>query len=163
MLQRFTKQSCYWHSAKKVSYHDCVYVSRCCNSVEASQCSWDLLSQEQQKQLSKQVFAFVDASQMSNTLIVVPVWQQRLICFWWMPCAMSGGGKHMGKQMVCTALLIFCAHLCSSHRWLIANCLVSFSVIKFSLSPMLTTLGSSSPVVQMGESSSGTWMLRGRR
>lgn len=77
--------------------------------------------------------------------------------------AMSGRGKHMGNQMVCTALLIFCAHLCSSHRWLIANCLVSFSVIKFSLSPMPTTLGSSSPVVQTGESSSGTWMLRGRR
>lgn len=69
----------------------------------------------------------------------------------------------MGKQMVCAALLIFCAHLCSSHRWLIANCLVSFPVIKFSLSPMLTTLGSSSPVVQTGELSSGTWMLRGRR
>lgn len=69
----------------------------------------------------------------------------------------------MGKQMVCTALLILCAHLCSSPRWLIANCLVSFPVIKFSLSPMLTTLGSSSPVVQTGELSSGTWMLRGRR
>lgn len=58
---------------------------------------------------------------------------------------------------------IFYTYLCASNRWLISNCLVSFSAIKFSLSPMLTTLGSSSPVVQMGESSSGTWMLRGRR
>lgn len=63
-------------------------------------------------------------------------------------------------------VLVYCVlytYLCARHRWLISNCLVSFSVIKFSLSPMLTTLGSSSPVVQMGELSSGTWMLRGRR
>lgn len=61
----------------------CIYASRCafrsCDPVEASQCSWDLLSQEQQKQLSEQVFAFVDAAQRSNTLILVPAWQQRLI------------------------------------------------------------------------------------
>lgn len=58
---------------------------------------------------------------------------------------------------------IFYTSMCTSHRWLISNCLISFSVIKFSLSPMLTTPGSSSPVVQMVESLSGTWMSRDRR
>lgn len=151
-------------------YRGWVYASRCafgevryCSSVQVSQCSWDLPSQEQQKQLSEQVFAFVDAARMSNTLVLVPAGRQRLICVSWMPCTVRGGGKHMGKQTVYTALLYALHLFVCSHRWLIRNCLVSFSVIKFSLSPMLTTLGSSSPVVQMGESSSGTWMLRGRR
>lgn len=160
MLQRFTKQSCYWHSgSQEVSYQGFIYASRCafrsCSSVEASQCNWDLLSQEQQKQLPEQL------------LWMLPRWAT--LSFWpqsdskdrFASDGCNEGNIWANKWSV--LLYWYSAHLCSSPRWLIANCLVSFPVIKFSLSPMLTTLGSSSPVVQTGELSSGTWMLRGRR
>lgn len=35
-----------------------------------------------------------DAAQMSNSLVLIPAGQQRLICIWWMPCKGRGEGKH---------------------------------------------------------------------